>query len=390
MEKKQNKQKIIERRCPNNKVLVNNKCDTQTKCGKNYLYDEQKNECNKKRVLLQNPVLGNVKWFQPSYWKIPGYYNPIVQLQQTDVVAFGSELIDNNWLKKQYKYWKKLDEIDQLFLVVYTNYGDILINRFLSDGVNAIDIDAILNKNYQVTFNPLFPIFVKHPKIFEKYIRQKSLHQAKHLLYYSKVLDESLSISTRYEEFQKKIFDKFFTKEFLEETLEQYMEKFNENLNRIINKSPKLKKEILVARGSKTNLQYDGKWINRFTSTSISSAIAQTFTNASDPNIDIYILEAGTPCIPLFMSKYNNEFEILLGSSCCNYKKIKKQSMKNVQELAEKQFKNITGKNVRYYEVSKKQKTNSTIKKTEATVQKDRQQKNDKTVGSSRKNGYQT
>ena len=52
MEKKQNKQKI-ERRCPKNKVLVNNKCDTQTKCGKNYLYDEQKNECNKKRVLLK-------------------------------------------------------------------------------------------------------------------------------------------------------------------------------------------------------------------------------------------------------------------------------------------------------------------------------------------------
>ena len=79
---------------------------------------------------------------------------------------------------------------------------------------------------------------------------------------------------------------------------------------------------MLVARGSKTNLQYDGKWIN-ITSTSISSAIAQTFTNASDPNIDIYILEAGTPCIPLFMSKYNNEFEILLGSSCCNYKRSK-------------------------------------------------------------------
>ena len=70
----------------------------------------------------------------------------------------------------------------------------------------------------------MFPIFVS--KIFEKYIRQKSLHQAKNLLYYGKVLDESL-VQDR---FSKKIFDKFFTKEFLEETSA-------ENLNRIINKS---------------------------------------------------------------------------------------------------------------------------------------------------------
>lgn len=131
------------------------------------------------------------------------------------------------------------------------------------------------------------------------------------------------------------------------------MNAFNENLNRIIDNSPKLKKEMLVARGSKTELSYDDKWTKRFTSTSISSKIAKGFSYGI---IDIYILKPGTPCIPLFLSKYANELEILLGSGCCRYKIEKKETMKEVQGLAKKQFSSWYYGNLKmkYYEVSKK------------------------------------
>ena len=153
----------------------------------------------------------------------------------------------------------------------------------------------------------------------------------------------------------KKLFKKYFTSKVLEDTLEKYMNKYNENLNRIIDRSPKLKKEMLVARGSKTELSYNDNWTNRFTSTSISSAVAKRFTNDSG-NIDIYILKPGTPCIPLFLTRYSTEYEILLGSGCCSYQVEKKQVMKEVQEIAKKQFYSYSNVKIRYYEVSKKKK----------------------------------
>jgi antitoxin component YwqK of YwqJK toxin-antitoxin module len=347
-----------EKQCPPNKLLnENDMCVTKKKCGKKYLYDEKKNLCIKRRILLKSNVLGkNVKWFKGT--STPSASSSIIAplKQINDVSSFGSELIDKDWIKKQYKYYQKLDVSDKIFLLVYTDYGDVLINRFLSDGVKGININTIFDKDFDYTINPFFPIFLKHPEIFLNSTVKVSdpdmiLNSSKELR--KKILNKKLSINERYKEFQK-LFKKYFTKEFLEDALEIYMNKFNENLNRIISKSPKLKKEMLVARGSKQELNYDDKWTNRFTSTSLKSAVAKKFSGGGG-HIDIYILKPGTPCIPLFLTRYEGEIEILLGSGCCRYKIEKKEEMKQVQELAKKQFSYPDSSlNMRFYEVSKK------------------------------------
>ncbi len=334
--------------CPPNKVFVDNNCVTKKKCGKKYIYDQNKNECNKKRIVLKNNMLGNVKWFKPL--SPPHPYNLNVQLTQMNLKSFGSEIFDNTWITKQHEYFKKLNDIDRLFLIVYTDYGDVLINTYLLKGVKGISISAIFKKDFDLTINPFFPIFVKHPEIYKNNNSSES-QESKDLC--KSVLDKKKKIQERYYVFQK-LFYKYFTKEFLEKTLEQYMNVFNTNLNRIIDKSPKLKKEMLVARGSKTELSYNDDWTTRFTSTSIKSVVAQRFSNGN--YIDIYILKPGTPCIPLFASKYYNESEIILGSGCCKYELIEKKIMKEVQELAQEQFLYYNKKyiKIRYYEVSKK------------------------------------
>jgi hypothetical protein len=350
-----------DKQCPSNKVFnQNNKCIKKKICGEKYLYDQTKNKCHKKRILLKSNQLGDVKWFKPT--SDSDANNLIVPLKQDKVTAFGSEVIDNNWISEQYEYWKQLDDIDKLFLLVYTDYGDVLINNFLLKGVNGLDINAIIKKDYDDyfddTINPFFPIFLKHPEIYtninlgsEEIYTNITLgdeNESEDLC--KQIVDKKRPINERYKVFRR-LFEKFFTKKLLEKTLEKYMNAFNENLNRIIDNSPKLKKEMLVARGSKTELSYDDKWTKRFTSTSISSKIAKGFSYGI---IDIYILKPGTPCIPLFLSKYANELEILLGSGCCRYKIEKKETMKEVQGLAKKQFYHYGNLNMKYYEVSKK------------------------------------
>jgi hypothetical protein len=247
-----------------------------------------------KRITFQSNNVGNVKWMKP--YSRPTGNNPIVPLTQQKVNVFGSELIDNNWITQQYEYWKKLSEIDKLFLLVYTAYGDVLVNTFLLKGVNGMNINRILTTNYNSDLealnivNPLFPLFVKYPDIF--YDANTGLKNE-----YKKMLNNKLPLYDRY-----KIFGEIFKKldkEFLEKTLEKYMNAYNSDLNRIIENSPKLKKEIIVARGSRYELNYDDKykWTNRFTSTSISFNKAKKFGD----NVDIYIETGNT--------LYSNVFE---------------------------------------------------------------------------------
>ena len=45
--------------------MITTNVSQKKKCGRKYLYDEKKNLCVKRRILLKSNVLGkNVKWFQ--------------------------------------------------------------------------------------------------------------------------------------------------------------------------------------------------------------------------------------------------------------------------------------------------------------------------------------
>jgi len=317
------------------------------------------NESNKKRMLLKSNVVGNVKWMKPK--STPDTSNFNVQLKEVDVNSFGSEVIDNKWIADQYKYWKKLDDIDKLILLVYTDYGDFLINTFLSEGVKGISISGIFRKNFDSTINPFFPLFLKKPDIVKIVYDETSDPDNPNYSFSElrkKILDEKLPMNDRYIEF-KKLFNRYGKYMLEDNKLEKFMNVYKKNLNRIIDESPKLQTEMLVARGSSTKLRYDDKWTKRFISTTISSTVAKRYTSNSN-NLDIYILKPNTPCIPLFSSKYDFELEILLGSGCCKYKIIRKKKMKNVQQLAQKQFSSLYTHDMiymRYYEVSKKKKS---------------------------------
>jgi len=368
---------------------TNSTSSIKLKNGKNK--NKNKSNNNNKKISLKNNYLRDVKWYvPPSYPKIT---NLIPTLIQTNVKSFGWEIMDNKWITDQYKYYKQLSEADKLILLVYTDYGNTVLNEFLLKGVDELkekdeydesEIDTIISRlhydfntpkelEYEAKINFFYPLFLKHPEIYKLNVKSffsefsesgleeltKDSKESKESDALCKqILNKNLSINARYKKFQK-LFNKFFTIEFLERTIEKYMNAFNSNLNRIIDKSPKLKKEILVARGSKHELEYNSDyWSKQFTSTSISTNSTVAFTNRDNPYIDIYILKPNTPCIPIFLTRFRGEGEILLGSGCCRYQIIQKQQMKEVRELANKQFENLYFKlvrepKIRYYEVSK-------------------------------------
>ena len=109
---------------------------------------------------MKSNVLGNnVKWFKGTSTPSASY-NIIVPLKQiNDISSFGSELVDKDWITKQYKYYQKLDVTDKIFLLVYTDYGDVLINRFLSDGVKGINIPTIFKKTLITRLTHSFQYF---------------------------------------------------------------------------------------------------------------------------------------------------------------------------------------------------------------------------------------
>ena len=315
-------------------------------------------------INFKKNTLSNIKWFEPKLVKKKG------KTTTHNVIVFGSEFIDNNWMRKQYKYWKQLKMIDKMYLFVYTSYGDVLLNIFLSKGVKGIDVQKILDKDYYGIINPFFPLFIE-------YINKKWFCDDKYdITLINKFLNENISLTNRYKHFCE--FFKTLDKKILKKKIGYLMRKFNENINRIINNSPDLTNKMLVARGSTDKLSYDDIWTNGFTSTSISFRSAMRFAVDLDLSlngfVDIYVLQPGTPCIPIFHSKYKQELEILLGSGCCKYEILKKNTMKNVQnkimnelqyinknfiyssqkrisveQLLSKTKKDIT---IRYYEVS--------------------------------------
>ena len=283
----------------------------------------------------------SVKWFEPIF-EIQDLINKVItpsgrKKRTYQINAFGSELIDQKWINKQYKYWQSLRTIDKLYLQTYTYYGDFLINLFLSKGKKGLNVKKIIHKSYSDNINPFFPLFLDYSEyLFEK---------KKDKMY--KFLNEKMNWKDRYENFC--LFFKTINEHVFKKKLLFLMKKYNENLNRIIDSSPKLKKELLVARGSTNKLSYDDMWTNRFTSTSISFRSAMRFATDLDLTmngyIDIFMLQPGTPCIPIFNSKYKQEIEILLGSGCCRYNIIEnKKLMKSIKKNAIDQLKHINKK----------------------------------------------
>ena len=282
----------------------------------------------------------SVKWFEPIF-EIQDLINKVItpsgrKKRTYQINAFGSELIDQKWINKQYKYWQSLRTIDKLYLQTYTYYGDFLINLFLSKGKKGLNVKKIIHKSYSDNINPFFPLFLDYSEyLFEK---KKDKY---------KFLNEKMNWKDRYENFC--LFFKTINEHVFKKKLLFLMKKYNENLNRIIDSSPKLKKELLVARGSTNKLSYDDMWTNRFTSTSISFRSAMRFATDLDLTmngyIDIFMLQPGTPCIPIFNSKYKQEIEILLGSGCCRYNIIEnKKLMKSIKKNAIDQLKHINKK----------------------------------------------
>ena len=283
-----------------------------------------------------------VKWFEPIF-EIQELINKVItpsgrKKRTYQINAFGSELIDQKWINKQYKYWQSLRTIDKLYLQTYTYYGDFLINLFLSEGEKQLNINKIIHKSYSDNINPFFPLFLDYYGfVFEPDKKGKMYN----------FLNEKMNWKDRYENFC--LFFKTINEHVFKKNLLFLMKKYNENLNRIIDSSPKLNKELLVARGSTKTLSYDDMWTNRFTSTSISFRSAMRFATDLDLTmngyIDIFMLQPGTPCIPIFNSKYKQELEILLGSGCCRYNIIEnKKLMKSIKKKAIDQLKHINKK----------------------------------------------
>jgi len=335
----------------------------QAECPSDKILNPKTKRCVSKTGKIGKELLkkSKVKWWtdiEKTINKIQTYiskdtiHEPFTVLFPVESVflrTFSSDRIDNEWMNSQLNYWLDLSLLNKLYLYSYSFGGDKLLNEYLRNGTKALLISKIQKPPEDVkNMHPLYPVMIEY---YDKVPHKFSLDWGK--------LDY-LDFPS-YKGF--KFFMKRLSRDEVKRNLEFLLKKYMERVKDIIEKSPKLKSPIMVARGSENPLEYSGKWLNAFISTSLSIREAKDFYKQDKGSLDIYILEAGTPCIPMFWTRYVGEKEILLSPKCCSFKT--STTKLTVQEKHEiiKQLSNVQTKTalklienvIRIYSVSPKQ-----------------------------------
>ena len=241
------------------------------------------------------------------------------------------------WIDKQVEYWLNLPLLDKLYLYSYTSYGDKLLNKFLNKGFVQIQSNEELKRGDYMPF--LYPVFIDYYKTSHRNFTLKWNNYP------------------NYNDFN--IFIKNVNIREINEIINFIMSIYVRKLITIIRNSPPLDDIIMVLRGSRDKLEYNGRW-RGFTSTSICLKSAVHFYGPTNGSLDIYFLHPKVECIPIFWTQNSNEFEILLSPDCCKYIKLETTLTKKQQHFIDKskifrqQLYKQSKKNLRFYNVENK------------------------------------
>lgn len=263
-------------------------------------------------------------------------------------ITYFEDIIDHDWLSSMNNYIYNLSTKDLYTLIGYTFYGDILANNYMR---NKLDINAfnkdLLDLQKWIIYYPIFFQALEYienitdinkiikigkksnitiPKdnyttiIIAKFGNQLNVIDIIKLL-----KNKSVPISEKY--MLMYIISSYLSfTEFWEYIIQNYIK----DLNNIIKKAPPLKKTLIVYRGVKndyylkvpSNPDNKSKHIyktNSFVSTSVNLGSALRFTGKQCCFKRITLLPGTHTLLLAGISKFINEFEILLGSESMFY-----------------------------------------------------------------------
>ncbi len=252
--------------------------------------------------------------------------------------------IDIEWLGQMNEYIKNLPTKDIFTMIGYTFYGDTVANNFLRKKLNKTTFLQDL-ETYDKWWYAYYPLFFQALEEINNVQQVETLLKDKKDINlnitqspsYGIVIDKSLIGSRKITELLQiiknnklKISDYYMLVYFIGRYLSyetfwaKVIARYIRDLDNIINNAPPLTKPLIVYRGVKDDYYLKGKegfvyTTNSFISTSINLESALKFAGPLCCFKRITLLPGTRTLLMAGISKFLNEIEFLLGTSCKFY-----------------------------------------------------------------------
>jgi len=216
---------------------------------------------------------------------VRGQRDVAFDLNTKNADEFGSQKIDNSFLKRQSDFYMKLDDYDLYTLSSYTNRSHQWISPFIRSGKlpGTAEVKMIVQDGL------LAPLFFQIKKMADQKIKlfgkkplSKEMFSDKdHREYVRNMFtDPNTPLGTRYIAYQMLLRGNDFS----DRTMKMALTIYVKDLTRILKSSPKTTENITVFRGVLTNTLGDKKTFTtkEFVSTSLSMEISGAYSESKN------------------------------------------------------------------------------------------------------------
>lgn len=216
---------------------------------------------------------------------VRGQRDVAFDLNTKNADEFGSQKIDNSFLKRQSDFYMKLDDYDLYTLATYTNRSHQWVTPFIRSG----KIPGTAELKMIVQDGLLAPLFFQIKKMADQKVQlfgKKSLSKEMfsdkdHREYVRNMFtDPNTPLGTRYVAYQMLLRGNDFS----DRTMKMALTTYVKDLTRILKSSPKTTENMTVFRGVLTNTLGDKKTFTtkEFVSTSLSMEISGAYSESKN------------------------------------------------------------------------------------------------------------
>lgn len=233
---------------------------------------------------------------------------------------FGTQPVDENWLKKQSDFFMKLDDDSLYSAIVYTNRSHQWITPFLRSGKlpGAKELKLIVQDSQLAPLYPQIRTLVdRGVKVYgKKSLNKNMFSNSDHRKYVRDIFDDKNSpLGTRYVAFQMLLRGNDFS----DRTLKMALTMYAKDIKKIFATAPPASRNMTVFRGVLSNLIGDKKIVQTKepSSTSFSMEYAGEYSESNKGGGRIIRIDIpkGSKCLALcVLNSFSDagEFEILL------------------------------------------------------------------------------
>jgi hypothetical protein len=216
---------------------------------------------------------------------VRGQRDVAFDLNTKNAGEFGSQKIDNSFLKRQSDFYMKLDDYDLYTLTTYTNRSHQWVTPFIRSG----KLPGTAELKMVVQDGLLAPLFFQMKKMADQKVKlfgKKSLNNEMfsdkdHREYVRNMFtDQNTPLGTRYVAYQMLLRGNDFS----DRTMKMALTTYVKDLTRILKSSPKTTENMTVFRGVLTNTLGDKKTFTtkEFVSTSLAMEIAGAYSETKN------------------------------------------------------------------------------------------------------------